>query len=233
MQRISRSLLLSLTLSLSAYLLYIWHSLCVTQYDIKLLRPCFSSRSLSLSLSPSPCTFSLPFPFFLSLCCCFPFPFAIAIAARPVAHDRLSDHRKKKNISRAHLLLLLSFSSTYGPIFSPVRSSAAPSLCYPTLTHFTLAHSHSLTHFGYSNRSFRTQKCVSAYRLSSIACLSLASHLSLGGFQQQLDHQLRFSRFFFILLLLLSLLSNLQEIRIIRLNLFLSARLAQLSRKFF
>lgn len=181
-----------------------------------------------LPLARSPCH-SLSF----SLCCCFPFPFAIAIAARPVAHDRLSDHRKKKNISRAHLLLFLSFSSTYGPIFSPVRSSAAPSLCYPTLTHFTLAHSHSLTHFGYSNRSFRTQKCVSAYRLSSIACLSLASHLSLGGFQQQLDHQLRFSRFFFILLLLLSLLSNLQEIRIIRLNLFLSARLAQLSRKFF
>lgn len=182
-----------------------------------------------LPLARSPCH-SLSF----SLHCCFPFPFAIAIAARPVAHDRLSDHRKKKNISRAHLLLLLSFSSTYGPIFSPVRSSAAPSLCYPTLTHFTLAHSHSLTHFGYSNRSFRTQKCVSAYRLSSIAFLSLASHLSLGGFQQQLDHQLRFSRlFFFICLLLLPLLSNLQEIRIIRLNLFLSARLAQLSRKFF
>lgn len=241
MQRISRSLLLSLSyaLSLSAYLLYIWHSLCVTQYDIKLLRPCFSSRSLSLSLSPSPSPCHSPcHSLSFSLCA------AVSLSLLPLPLPHAPSHTivyliiAKKNISRAHLLLLLSFSSTYGPIFSPVRSSAAPSLCYPTLTHFTLAHSHSLTHFGYSNRSFRTQKCVSAYRLSSIACLSLASHLSLGGFQQQqrqLDHQLRFSRFFFFicLLLLLSLLSNLQEIRIIRMNLFLSARLAQLSRKFF
>lgn len=180
-----------------------------------------------LPLARSPCH-SLSF----SLCA------AVSLSLLPLPLPHAPSHTivyliiAKKNISRAHLLL--SFSSTYGPIFSPVRSSAAPSLCYPTLTHFTLAHSHSLTHFGHSNRSFRTQKCVSAYRLSSIACLSLASHLSLGGFQQQLDHQLRFSRlFFFILLLLLSLLSNLQEIRIIRMNLFLSARPAQLSRKFF
>lgn len=183
--------------------------------------------------SPSPLAILLAIPF-LSLCA------AVSLSLLPLPLPHAPSHTivyliiAKKNISRAHSLLLLSFSSTYGPIFSPVRSSAAPSLCYPTLTHFTLAHSHSLTHFGHSNRSFRTQKCVSAYRLSSIACLSLASHLSLGGFQQQLDHQLRFSRlFFFICLLLLSLLSNLQEIRIIRMNLFLSARLAQLSRKFF
>lgn len=141
MQRISRSLLLSLF----AYLLYIWHSLCVTQYDIKLLRPCFSSRSLSLSLSPSSChspCHSLSF----SLCA------AVSLSLLPLPLPHAPSHTivyliiAKKNISRAHLLLLLSFSSTYGPIFSPVRSSAP--LVYATLPSLTLlsrTHTHLLT----------------------------------------------------------------------------------------
>lgn len=89
--------------------------------------------------SPSP----LPLAILLAIPC-FPFPFAIAIAARPVAHDRLSDHRKKKTFqelicccrSLAHMAL---YSAQSGPVRPLVYATL------PSLTLLSRTHTHLLT----------------------------------------------------------------------------------------
>lgn len=97
---------LSLTLSLSLLIcfisgtLFVWHNMTSNYCDPASVPVPFRSTS-PLPLARSPCH-SLSFSL-----CCFPFPFAIAIAARPVAHDRLSDHRKKKHFKSSFVVVVL------------------------------------------------------------------------------------------------------------------------------
>jgi len=116
----------------------------------------------------------VPIPFLFAI----PFPFPDGIAARPVAHDRLSDHRKttkKKNISRAFVVVVVA--QAY---------SLALSLSLSLPLSITLGSESLLSH-----SEMRKRLSLIVYR-SFIARVS-----SLGGFQQQLDHQLRFLLLFF------------------------------------
>jgi len=110
----------------------------------------------------------VPIPFLFAI----PFPFPDGIAARPVAHDRLSDHRKttkKRSISRAFVVVV---AHAY---------SLALSLSLSLPLSITLGSESLLSH-----SEMRKRLSLIVYR-SFIARVS-----SLGGFQQQLDHQLRF-----------------------------------------
>lgn len=137
-----------------------------------------------LSPSPLPLAILLAIPF-LSLC-------ALSLSLLPLPLPHAPSHTIvyliiAKNISRAHLLLLLSlsFSSTYGPIFSPVRSSAAPTLLFPTLPYphslalaLTLTYSLGVFESLLSHSEMRKRLSLIVYRLFIARVSSLARRLS-------------------------------------------------------
>lgn len=136
-----------------------------------------------LSPSPLPLAILLAIPF-LSLC-------ALSLSLLPLALPHAPSHTIvyliiAKNISRAHLLLLsLSLSSTYGPIFSQVRSSAAPTLSYPTLPYphslalaLTLTYSLGVFESLLSHSEMRKRLSLIVYRLFIARVSSLARRLS-------------------------------------------------------